>query len=61
MKTQVITKRDNGYYSTIQLSDGTIETCWFGDDGSSEVIGRVWANPLNSIADMHIREFESTL
>lgn len=54
-----ITSRFNGYYSTILLSSGIVETCWFGDDGSSEVIGRKRRESLASIADMHIREFES--
>lgn len=63
-RIQVLTSRANGEYSTTEVS-GMIETCWFGDDGSSRVIGRSMipsqetAGTYRKIADKHIRAWEN--
>lgn len=51
-----ITRRHNGEYSTVQIGD-IIETCWFGHDGQSEVIGRTFVS-LATVAERHIQEYE---
>jgi hypothetical protein len=55
----LITRRcGRGEYSTVTLPNGVIETCWFGDDGESRVIGRTYPRTLANAAESHIREWE---
>ena len=59
MEKPFITRRyGKGEYSTVTLPDGVIETCWFGDDGSSRVVGRSRPLTLASAAEKHISEWE---
>lgn len=54
-----ITRRHGqGEYSTVTLPNGVIETCWFGDDGESRVIGRTIPTTLASAAEAHISKWE---
>ena len=59
MNKPYITTRPNGEYSTVVLPDGGIETCWFGNDGSSKVIGRYLPPSLSTVAYGHIAAYES--
>jgi hypothetical protein len=53
-----ITRRLTGEYSTVVLANGVIETCWFGKDGSSRVIGRTLPRSLAQVAEEHIERWE---
>lgn len=61
MEKPFITRRSGGEYSTVTLPNGVIETCWFGDDGSSEVIGRSYPQTLASAAQEHINAHEAVI
>lgn len=56
-KVVATTRTKDGEYSTILRDGNVLETCFFGDDGSSEVIGvsylAVWA-----IHNKHMVEYE---
>lgn len=53
----IITKRPDGEYSTT-IIDNIIETCWFGADGESRVIGRTVV-PQRTVAAEHIAAWEA--
>ena len=50
MNKPKITPAPGGEYSTTQVGD-YIETCWFGNDGSSHVIARTY---FSEIAAAHV-------
>lgn len=54
--TTIITKRDNGEYSTV-IRGNVIETVFFYSDGSSKVVGRSTII-LSEYANNHIDTFE---
>lgn len=54
-----ITRRHDGEYSTMVLPSGTIETFWFGDDGSEVFVNRTMPESLATVAERHIRTHEN--
>jgi len=56
----VIIRRGDGEYSTVTLPNGIIETCWFGSDGSSKVVGRTMPILIPTIAEQHVAAFEKS-
>lgn len=55
--TTIITKRDNGEYSTA-IYGNIIETVFFGNDGSSEIVGQSIIR-LSEYAHNHITTHEN--
>jgi len=51
MFAPIITKRNDGEYSTVMLSNGVIETMFFPIKGESRVVGRT---SISVIAQRHI-------
>lgn len=51
-----IVRRNDGEYSTVRIGD-MIETVWFGNDGTSETVGRTYSG-LAATAEAHIRAWE---
>lgn len=54
----IIIRRSHGEYSTVTLPDGIIETVWFGNDGTSQVVGRTMPLSIPTIAEQHIEKHE---
>lgn len=56
MNEPIIQRFGKGEYSTVELSDGTIETIYFGDDGSQRIVGRERGDELwiKAIARKHL-------
>lgn len=55
----LITHRSGGEYSTVILPDGVIETVWFDNDGSSQIVGRTYPQNKAAAAEAHIRAYEA--
>ena len=58
MARPIITRRPGGEYSTVELPDGSIETMWFGDDGTNRFVGRTWPPNIREVLRQHIEEDE---
>ena len=57
MNNTLITRREDGEYSTTRIGD-YIETMWFGDDGDQMFVSSTFLN-LAAVAEKHIHAFES--
>jgi len=57
MAKAIIKRVPGGELSTVMLPDGAIETCFFGDDGRSEVIARYYPQSVRAIADVHYHDY----
>ncbi|ROR94024.1 hypothetical protein EDD28_2448 [Salana multivorans] len=55
MTSPIVTRVQGGEYSTVVLSDGSVETCFFHDDGSSRVVARDFPERVQDIASRHVR------
>lgn len=53
----IITRREGGEYSTVLLPSNIVETIWFGNDGSSRVVGRTVIGSIAALAREHV-EFD---
>lgn len=54
MEKPIVTRAVGGEYSTVRLTDGCIETMWFGDDGDTRTVGRYFPMGVRAVAKMHI-------
>lgn len=52
----ITTRGVGGEYSTVLLPDGTVETVWFGDDGSHRFVKRTVLPSVADIAKQHIAD-----
>ena len=55
-RSTLITVRPGGEYATTELTDGSVETVWFGDDGTSRVVGRHRPALMADIQARHIAD-----
>jgi hypothetical protein len=60
MQSPVVVVRPGGFYSTILLPNGVIETLWFGNDGTDKLVGSTHQPTLQEMSKKHIASYESS-